>query len=108
MPEYLYRDEETGEVVGVIESMRETPPIGEVVERGGRRFKKLPSTGVTGLDRTAKPFVAYSQVKWHPEAKKYTKHGHAVFESARERNEFIDRHNARADKTGGDKIAWDQ
>lgn len=109
MPLYQYRSEDTGEIVEVAESMADTPPIGTIVEIGGRRLTKLPSSGVGGLERFAKPFVAYSQAKWHPDAKVYGKNGHPAFESKRDRQEFIERNNARVDRTGqGNKIQWQE
>lgn len=105
MPEYEYQDVDTGEEVTIVEPMSETPPIGTVITRGDRRLRKVPPTGVRGVDKFEKPFIATSQKRWHPAASKYDRRGHAIIDSKAERKRFMDKANDLA--KGETTLHWD-
>lgn len=86
MPTYEFEDEQ-GERVDVFLQMSEAPKIGEWVEYGGRRLRRIPSVPVMPHipDYTC---TIRSQARWDPRYPRTDKQGHGVILNKQEHEEY--------------------
>lgn len=101
MPLYDFEDRD-GNVVELFFSMKEVPPAGEWIEHEGRELRKLPTASVRGVVPETR-FVSHSLEQWHPDAEKFDESGQPVFETKRDREEFLARNAANPDT---DNVVW--
>jgi hypothetical protein len=99
MPVYEFVTD-AGERAELVFSMSQAPAVGETIERDGRRWRRVPSTGVGGAV-PFKPFTSTTLPEDCPEAPRHNADGQAVFETRRELNETLARINDRAARNGG-------
>lgn len=87
MPEYPFQSVTSQEVRHFVYSMADVPSIGEIVERDGGSWKRLPSAALASV-REFQPFVNRQVERNHPLAPRLDEAGRPVFHSKREVQEF--------------------
>jgi hypothetical protein len=75
MPEYAFEDIATGEEVSIFQSMHDAVPIGDEVEMGGRRLRRLAQSGQSPIVSRGVAHVSSSLPEWSPGAHSYTADG---------------------------------
>jgi len=105
MPEYLFRDTETGDEVGVFFNMADSalPSIGDEIVRGGRTLVRLMSPHMAS-SRGFTPHVSVQARLNDPHAPRHNKDGEAVFHSRKEIDEYTARVN---DDPTRPNVKWD-
>lgn len=101
MPRYDFEDRE-GNVVELFLPMSQAPESGVWTEIDGRELRMLPN-GATGIRIKDHAFVSHSLEQWHPDAEKFDKDGQPVFETRRDREEFLARNAANPNT---DNVVW--
>lgn len=95
MPMYSYINDDTGEMVEVFHHMKDAPPSGHAITRGGRQFRKVVdgvqvSAGVATVVHKF-PYESISSCVNAPGAGAYRKDGTPIITSQRNRREFLAR-----------------
>lgn len=110
MPEYEFRDEESGRTILVDMTMSEAGEIdfGQVIKRDGRTLCRLVPSGVNrdGVRVAPKQIVLHQVVKGTAGAQAYTKAGRPAFESEGAAQEFLARQNG--DGANELQAEWDR
>lgn len=96
---YLFRDEQTGEIVERWYPMAEAPEIGSTVEG---HLTRLPSRTENMVVPNVH-FVSHQLPQHYPYAKKFDSWGSPCFDSKRELDECMARANDK-----GEHLAWDK
>jgi hypothetical protein len=88
------------------------PRIGDWFKEDGRKLRRLPSIPEARVKRSVSEVTAYQLPRLkdvekygYARAPRYNERGFAVFDSRREVNEYVSRHNDNP--THGGTIAWD-
>jgi len=101
MPLYDFKDRE-GNLRELYMNMSEAPESGVWVDIEGEELMMLPPVG-TGIKINDRPFESISLEPYHPDAEKFNEHGQPVFETKRDRVEFLARNKANPNT---DNVVW--
>lgn len=84
--------DDAGDAVEIYMPASDAPPIGDVIERDGRRLVRVASrSGV--IVRSFGGYASAMLPRWSPHATRHDKHGRAIVGSIAEQREILARYN---------------